>query len=258
MNEADDKTRDDVRRFASDQLRSLKHLDHKILAGLEGVGGTIAAGNMGAISAAITSFSGFTRETGKKAEEFPFDATGIRFVQRYLDLRVKPRIMRWDDEVELKIARVRKDSGIATSSVDEIEFFDQLLYATGLFYGQCLAQALGGRWVEGKSPGWPVVNLADQLKINPFSKPRKYCRFGKEDDLVGFLKACENQKVNAALIKSMMPKLKLAGFDEGRDTYQILSDQDGQLVGVRIRKPGESSGLLVKPDPDDPNGYTLH
>lgn len=175
----------------------------------------------------ISQMPGWSKEDSP--DDFPLNAEGIAWVERYLLTFVKPNILQWDDRTN----PVQVKHGVKTKKQSEIDRYAIRLHMAGLVHGQCLAQELGLHWAVDADNDSHLPLLARDLQghLNPWCKPAKFCCFGDQDSLLGAVNIFRNVSKATKAIEGAEEDLIRRGVLKAEEVAgrQIWYSPDGEV-----------------------------
>lgn len=188
-------------------ISSYKHFKHQTMLALKPEGSVYILTAL-PLSAWLVADDSDVTKHGAAVTDFEFNGSSLKYIEYYLERKVKPRILKFaklpGGGVEIK--RIKTRSGIATSSEEELGLLNRLLNCIGLLVGQCIAQECDGEWVDKDGSLWIKTDKGTSTvpDANPFSKVFKFVTLGQEDSLVGFLQAIQNWEEDDVMIEKFM------------------------------------------------------
>lgn len=164
--------------------------------------------------------------------KFAFNEEGIALIEDYLKTRIRGRIVKWTRSANgaIEITRVKTLNGLTTGKQEHIDKIYSMINAMSMLLAQCILQECDGLW--DFKDGDYIYKAYGYDGFYTFNKCLKFIVLGEEDSLIGFCKAIEHRKENAALVEQLNKKMLEVGFNVNNYKVQQWSTADGRLERI--------------------------
>jgi hypothetical protein len=186
---------------------------------------------------AVAYLSGYVNEE-RPLETFPLNAEGLPWVEKYLEIMVKPYVTKWRKDHFPAEAKPNDLADENCSPQEALRWAHMRLMAAGAVYGQCLAQEFGLKWKQDNKAPMEAVLVSHETTCiqSPWQKPTKFCRFGEEDSLVQMVPIIRNYSKALDGIKQIREDMEKRnpGCLKNLARIQPWFSPEGKLVEIRF------------------------
>ena len=174
----------------------------------------------------------YSRKYGIQYEDFECNELCVKYLEDYLAVRIRPRILKWKwDGKNILITRVKTLSGIVSKDPKKIQETLNLVSACAVLLGQCIATLFDGEWKVD-----PNENICIEVSGGPvylYWKCLKFVTLGDEDSLVGFIQNIRHLKANKLIVDQVLESLQI-----DRTQYEKVetwTDKEGRIEKIVIK-----------------------
>lgn len=171
-----------------------------------------------------------SKNFGVEFDDFKHDKNCVKYIEEYLNLKIKSRILKWEftSDRAIKLIRVRTNSGVPTSNVKHIQDIFKLINSVSMLFGQCILNTYGGKWEFKDEKYYLDVPGAGGLFTS--WKCLKFVTFGIEDSLIGYLNTIGHHEQNRKTVEELLNIAQELGTCPEHYTKQLWTDDIGKLV----------------------------